>query len=144
MDDLANLKPVFQAMGEGGFDAVVLRGYPMLERIKHVHTAANSVDGACACCWAIAALASAMPSPRAKLRACVSCGSEPLISLGGPMPATERVLAAAGMGTGDIDLFEVNEAFAVVPLCYQQAFGVDDDKINVGRYGGDPGGHGGR
>ena len=135
LDDLAKLKPVFEDLGAAGFDAIVQRRYATLERVHHIHTAANSsgiVDGACAVLLGDRDFGRRSGLvPRARLLACAACGSEPLLSLGGPLPATERVLRAAGMDESDIDLFEVNEAFAVVPLRYQQVFDVDDDRINV-------------
>lgn len=135
MADLVKLKPVFESFGEAGFDAVVQRRYPLIERINHIHTAANSsgiVDGACVVLIGNRAFGERHGlKPRARIVACSTCGSEPLISLGGPMPATELVLARAGMAIADIDLFEVNEAFAVVPLRYQQYFGINPERLNV-------------
>jgi acetyl-CoA C-acetyltransferase len=114
--DLARLKPAFAGIGETGFDAIVLRRYPHLESIAHLHTSGTSsgiVDGACAVLMGSAAYGKRNDlRPRARIRASASCASEPLLSLGGPMPATERVLARAGMSIGDVDLFEINEAFA--------------------------------
>lgn len=135
LEDLAKLKPVFERLGDAGFDAIVQKRYPTLERIQHIHTAANSsgiVDGASAVLLGNRDFGRRNGLlPRARLRACASCGSEPLLSLGGPLPATEKVLEQAGMTLNDIDLFEVNEAFAVVPLRYQQAFDIEDERINV-------------
>jgi len=135
IEDLAKLKPVFDGPGDAGFDAIVQRRYPQVERVQHLHTAGNAsgiVDGACAVLLGDAAFGDHHGlRPQARLRACVSCASEPLLSLGGPMPATERVLARAGMTPNDIDLFEVNEAFAVVPLVFQRHFGIDDERLNV-------------
>lgn len=135
LDDLAALKPVFARLGESGFSAILQRRYPRIEHIPAIHTAANSsgiVDGASAVLLGDRDFGRRNGlSPRARLVACVSCGSEPLLSLGGPMPATEKVLTRAGMAIKDVDLFEVNEAFAVVPLRYQQAFDIADERINV-------------
>jgi acetyl-CoA C-acetyltransferase len=135
LDELAQLKPVFDGLGEAGFDAIVQRRYPTLERIQHIHTAGNSsaiADGACAVLLGDHDFGRRNGlTPRARLLACASSGSEPLLSLGGPLPATKRALDQARMGVRDVDLFEVNEAFAVVPLYYQQAFDIDPDRVNV-------------
>jgi acetyl-CoA C-acetyltransferase len=133
--DLAKLKPSFVVAGEAGFDSIVLRRYPHLEAVRHVHTGGSSsgiVDGACA-----VLLGSAVHGrrtelrPRARIVATATCASEPLLSLGGPIPATDKVLARAGLDIADIDLFEVNEAFAVVPLRYMRHYGIERDRINV-------------
>ncbi|RJG18840.1 acetyl-CoA C-acetyltransferase [Massilia cavernae] len=135
MADLAKMKPFFDRMGESGFDAIALRRYPWLERIEHIHTAATSsgiVDGAAAVLLGNAEFGSRHAlRPRARMVACATGASEPLLSLGGPMPVTERVLAQAGMKASDIDLFEVNEAFAVVPMRFQQHFEIDPERLNV-------------
>lgn len=137
MAALARLKPAFQEMGEGmpGFDKVALMKYPHLERISHIHHAGNSsgiVDGAAAVLVGSAEFGRAHGlRPRARIRATARVGSEPTIMLTGPVPVTERVLAAAGMGISDIDLFEVNEAFAAVVLRFMQAFQVDPARVNV-------------
>ncbi|MFY9477406.1 MAG: acetyl-CoA C-acetyltransferase [Aquabacterium sp.] len=133
--DLAKLKPVFTGLGEEGFDAIVLQRYPQLAAIEHLHTGGNAsgiVDGACAVLLGSQAFGQrAGLKPRARIRGSASCASEPLISLGGPMPVTERVLARCGMSVRDIDLFEVNEAFAVVPLAYMRHFDIGHDRVNV-------------
>jgi len=135
MADLAKLKPVFTGMGEQGFDAVVLRRYPHLERIEHIHTSGNSsgiVDGACAVLLGNRDYGRRNGlKPRARILGSATCAAEPLLSLGGPKPVTERVLARCGMTARDIDLFEVNEAFAVVPMSYARHFDVDPQCINV-------------
>jgi len=137
METLAALKPAFKDMGETmpGFDRVALLRYPHLERIDHIHHAGNSsgiVDGAAAVLVGSAEFGAAHGlTPRARIRATARIGTEPTIMLTGPVPVTERVLDAAGMKIGDIDLFEVNEAFAAVVLRFQQAFGVDPGKVNV-------------
>jgi acetyl-CoA C-acetyltransferase len=136
MQSLAALKPSFTMMGEqGGFDAVAVQAHPELERIVHVHHAGNSsgiVDGAAAVLLGSArAGAAAGLKPRAKIRAFANIGSEPAMMLTGPVDVTRKVLSRAGMDLGDIDLFEVNEAFASVVLRYLQAFDLDPEKVNV-------------
>lgn len=137
LETLAALPPSFRDIGEGmpGFDRVALMRYPHLERIAHVHHAGNSsgiVDGAAAVLLGSAAFGQRHGlRPRARIRAYAKVGTDPTIMLTGPVPATERVLAAAGMGIGDIDLFEVNEAFAAVVLRFMQAFGVDPARVNI-------------
>jgi acetyl-CoA C-acetyltransferase len=134
MADLAKLKPAFAGAGEQGFDAIVIQRYPQLERVPHIHTGGNSsgiVDGACAVLLGNRAYGERNElKPRARLVAAASCADEPLLSLGGPVPVTERVLARCGMAIDDIDLFEVNEAFSVVPLRYARRFGIDPRRIN--------------
>ena len=136
MESIASLKPVFVIPGQqGGFDAVALLRYPEVESIEHVHTAANSsgiVDGAAAVLLGSAEAGERMGlKPRARIRGFSSIGSEPTIMLTGPMPATEKVLKRAGMNTADIDLFELNEAFASVVLLYMKTLKIPHDKINV-------------
>jgi acetyl-CoA C-acetyltransferase len=136
MQSLAQLKPSFTVMGEmAGFDAVAVQAHPEIEAINHVHHAGNSsgiVDGAAAVLIGNEeAGRRAGLKPRAKIRAFANIGSEPAIMLTGPIPVTEKVLRKAGMSIGDIDLFEVNEAFAAVVLRFMQAFDLDDTKINV-------------
>ncbi len=137
MQALAGLNPSFKALGEQmpGFDAVALLKYPELEKIEHVHHAGNSsgiADGAAAVLIGNKAFGERHGlRPRARIRATSRVGTDPTIMLTGPVPATERVLAAAGMEFGDIDLFEVNEAFASVVLRFQQYFDADMDKVNV-------------
>jgi acetyl-CoA C-acetyltransferase len=137
MQSLGALKPSFKEMGETmpGFDAVALLKYPELERVNHVHHAGNSsgiVDGAAAVLvGSEGAGARHGWKPRARVRATARIGTDPTIMLTGPVPATEKVLAAAGMQIGDIDLFEINEAFSSVVLRFMQAFDVDHDKVNV-------------
>jgi acetyl-CoA C-acetyltransferase len=133
---LATLKPSFAQLGEqGGFDAVALMKYPQVEAIDHVHTAANSsgiVDGATAILIGNKRYgARAGVKPRARIRAFTSIGSEPAIMLTGPALVTQKLLKRAGMSVGDIDLFEVNEAFASVVLRFMRAMGVPHDKVNV-------------
>jgi acetyl-CoA C-acetyltransferase len=136
MQSLAALKPSFTMMGEqGGFDAVAVQAHPELERIVHVHHAGNSsgiVDGAAAVLLGSAGAGKAAGlKPRAKIRAFANIGSEPAMMLTGPVDVTRKLLSRAGMSLGDIDLFEVNEAFASVVLRYLQAFDLDPEKVNV-------------
>ncbi|EBA06607.1 acetyl-CoA C-acetyltransferase [Sagittula stellata] len=137
MQSLGALKPSFKDMGEvmPGFDAVALMKYPHLERINHIHHAGNSsgiVDGSAAVLIGNKAFGEQYGlKPRAKIRATCKIGTDPTIMLTGPVPATEKILKDAGMSIGDIDLFEVNEAFASVVLRFMQAFDVSDDKVNV-------------
>jgi acetyl-CoA C-acetyltransferase len=136
MQTLAQLNPSFVQMGEmAGFDAVAVQRYPEIETLNHVHTPGNSsgiVDGAAAVLIGSkdAGLAAGL-KPRARIRQFANIGSEPAIMLTGPVPVTEKVLKKAGMTTKDIDLWELNEAFASVVLRYMQAFDIPHDKINV-------------
>ena len=137
MQTLGALKPSFKDMGEvmPGFDKVALMKYPHLERINHIHHAGNSsgiVDGAAAVLignkefgerWGL--------KPRARIRATAKIGTDPTIMLTGPVPVTEKILKESGMAISDIDLFEINEAFAAVVLRFMQAFGVDPERVNV-------------
>lgn len=136
LEDLAKLNPSFTVPGEqAGFDAVAIQRYPEVERINHVHHAGNSsgiVDGAAAVLVGSKEIGEKLGlKPRAKIRAFASIGSEPTIMLTGPAPATEKALKRAGMSVNDIDLYELNEAFAAVVLRYMQALDIPHDKINV-------------
>ena len=136
MQTLAALQPSFVQMGEmGGFDAVAVQRYPEVETINHVHTPGNSsgiVDGAAAVLIGSKEAGKAAGlKPRARIKAFANVGSEPSIMLTGPIPVTEKVLKKAGMTVKDIDLYELNEAFASVVLRYMQAFDISHDKINV-------------
>jgi acetyl-CoA C-acetyltransferase len=137
MQSLGALNPAFQAMGEvmPGFDKVALMKYPHLERINHIHHAGNSsgiVDGAAAVLIGNKEFGEKHGlKPRARIRATAKIGTDPTIMLTGPVPVTEKILADNGMNIGDIDLFEVNEAFAAVVMRFMQAFDVDEDKVNV-------------
>ncbi|MDP3264823.1 MAG: acetyl-CoA C-acetyltransferase [Tabrizicola sp.] len=137
MQALGALKPAFKDMGEvmPGFDKVALMKYPHLERINHIHHAGNSsgiVDGAAALLIGDAEFGRAHGlKPRARIRATAKIGTDPTIMLTGPVPVTEKILRDAGMAIGDIDLFEVNEAFASVVLRFMQAFDVDPGIVNV-------------
>ena len=136
MDTLAALRPSFREMGEGmpGFDRVALMKYPHLERITHIHHAGNSsgiVDGAAALLIGNAEFGQAAGlKPRARIRATARIGSDPTIMLTGPVPVTEKILKDSGMALSDIDLFEVNEAFASVVLRFLQAFDLDPARVN--------------
>ncbi len=136
MQTLAQLQPSFVQMGEmAGFDAVAVQRYPEVETVNHVHTPGNSsgiVDGAAAVLIGSAEAGKrAGLKPRARIRQFANIGSEPAIMLTGPIPVTEKVLKKAGMSVKDIDLYELNEAFASVVLRYMQAFDIPHDKINV-------------
>ena len=136
MQSLASLKPAFVQMGEmGGFDAVAIQKHPEIESVNHVHHAGNSsgiVDGAAAVLLGNSGAGKkADLKPRARIRAFANIGSEPAIMLTGPVDVTKKVLKRAGMTLSDIDLFELNEAFASVVLRYMQAFDIDPNKINV-------------
>jgi len=135
MADLAKLEPAFAAIGEAGFDAIAQQRYPQVEAVQHLHTPGTSsgiVDGACAVLMGNAAYGARRAlRPRARIVASATCASEPLLSLGGPIPATDLVLQRAGLRIEDIDLFEVNEAFAVVPMRYMRHYGIERDRINV-------------
>jgi len=136
MQSLGQLKPSFVQMGEmGGFDAVAVAAYPEIESVKHVHHAGNSsgiVDGAAAVLIGSKEAGKAAGlKPRAKIRAFANIGSEPAIMLTGPVDVTRKVLKRAGMTIDDIDLFEVNEAFASVVLRYCQAFDLHPEVVNV-------------
>jgi acetyl-CoA C-acetyltransferase len=136
MQNLAQLKPSFVQPGEmGGFDAVAVQKHPEIEAINHVHTPGNSsgiVDGAAAVLIGNAEAGKAAGlKPRARIRQFANIGSEPAIMLTGPIPVSEKVLKKAGMTKQDIDLWELNEAFASVVLRYMQALDIPHDKINV-------------
>jgi acetyl-CoA C-acetyltransferase len=137
MQSLGSLNPAFSGIGEDmpGFDAVALLKYPELERINHVHTGGNSsgiVDGAAAVLIGNQSIGEKYGlKPRARILGMASVGSEPTIMLTGPSFATEKLLKRLGMTTADIDIFELNEAFASVVLRYMQALDIDHDRINV-------------
>ncbi|OWY02365.1 acetyl-CoA C-acetyltransferase [Thioclava sp. IC9] len=137
MESLGSLKPSFKEMGEvmPGFDKVAMLKYPHLDHINHVHHAGNSsgiVDGAAAVLIGNKEFGEAHGlKPRARIRATAKIGTDPTIMLTGPVPVTEKILADSGMSISDIDLFEVNEAFAAVVLRFMQAFQVDASKVNV-------------
>jgi len=136
LESLGQLKPSFQDQGQKfGFNSVILQRYPEVERIIHVHHAGNSsgiVDGAAAVLFGSKeAGATQGLKPRARIRSFASVGSEPSIMLTGPSYAAEKALKRAGMSMQDIDLYELNEAFAAVVLLFMQALGVPHDKMNV-------------
>ncbi|MEZ4316606.1 MAG: acetyl-CoA C-acetyltransferase [Myxococcota bacterium] len=135
-EGLAKLQPAFQVFGEQfGLDALVRRRYPQIDRVQHVHHAGNSsgiVDGAAALLLANEAKGKALGlKPRARIRAVALTAEEPIIMLTGPVSATQKALKSAGMSVSDIDLFECNEAFAVVPMHWMRELGVDPAKVNV-------------
>jgi acetyl-CoA C-acetyltransferase len=135
-EGLAELKPAFTTMGEQyGFDSVALQRYPEVERINHVHTGGNSsgiVDGAAAVLVGTREMGKALGlTPRARIVGFASIGSEPTIMLTGPAPSAEKVLKRCGMQASDIDLFELNEAFASVVLRFMQILDIPHDRINV-------------
>jgi acetyl-CoA C-acetyltransferase len=136
MQSLAALQPSFVQMGEqGGFDAVGIQAHPDVEYVKHVHHAGNSsgiVDGAAAVLVGNAGAGKrAGLKPRARVKAFANVGSDTALMLTGPVDVTQKLLKKAGMALSDIDLIEINEAFASVVLRYQQAFDLDPAKVNV-------------
>ncbi len=136
MQSLASLKPSFVQMGQmGGFDAVAIDAHPEVESVVHVHHAGNSsgiVDGAAAVLIGSREAGDALGlKPRARIRAFANIGSDPALMLTGPVDVTRKVLARAGMSLSDIDLFEINEAFASVVLRFCQAFDLDPAEVNV-------------
>ena len=135
MEDLAKLKPSFVQMGEFGFNSVAIQRYPEVEKINHVHHAGNSsviVDGASAVLVGTKEAGEELGlTPRARIVGFASTGTEPTIMLTGPAPSAEKVLKRCGMSKDNIDLFELNEAFAVVVLLYMQQMDIDHDQINV-------------
>ena len=136
MQALASLNPSFQLPGEmGGFEAVGIQAHPEVERINYVHHAGNSsgiVDGAAAVLLGSKAGGESMGlKPRGRIKAFANIGSDPALMLTGPVDVTEKLLKRSGLTLADIDLFELNEAFAAVVLRYMQAFDIPHDKINV-------------
>ena len=135
-EGLSTLKPAFTMFGEQlGFDAVALQKYPEVEAINHVHTGGNSsgiVDGSAAVLLGSKDIGDAMGlTRRARIRGFSSIGTDPTIMLTGPAPSAEKVLKRCGMTTDDIDLFELNEAFASVVMLFMRKLGIEHDKINV-------------
>lgn len=135
LEDLGRLKPSFKMFADYGHGAVAKMRYPQVEAFDHVHTPGNSsgiVDGA-----GLVLVGSERAgrdlglTPRARIVSCALTGTEPTIMLNGPAPATEKALRKAGLSVADIDLFELNEAFAAVVLRYQRLLGIPDEKINV-------------
>ena len=135
MQSLAGLNPSFAGMGAMGFDEVIKQRYPELENINHVHHAGNSsgiVDGASAVLFGSKEMGEALGlKPRARVKAMASIGSEPGIMLTGPTYVSQKVLKKAGMNPEDIDLYELNEAFASVVLLMMQNLNIPHDKMNV-------------
>ncbi|GAA6193134.1 acetyl-CoA C-acetyltransferase [Phaeobacter gallaeciensis] len=137
MQSLGGLNPAFQMMGEQmpGFDKIAMLKYPHLERINHIHHAGNSsgiVDGAAAVLIGNKEFGEKHGlKPRARIKATAKIGTDPTIMLTGPVPVTQKILADNGMNISDLDLFEVNEAFASVVMRFQQAFDVDPELVNV-------------
>ena len=135
LESLASLKPSFATMGAMGFDSVALRKYPQIERIEHVHHAGNSsgiVDGAALTLIGNEAAGKRLGLvPRGRILATALTGTDPTIMLTGPMPATLKALQKAGLTLDDIDLFEVNEAFAAVVMRFMGELGVPEEKVNV-------------
>lgn len=136
MESLAELKPAFADLGTvWGSDALAIQRYPQVGRIEHVHTAATSsgiVDGAGVMLVGSAEAGGRLGlKPRARIRSFVSVGSEPILMLDGPTPACERALAIAGLNPSDIEIWELNEAFAAVPLRLMETMNVPHERINV-------------
>lgn len=135
VESLGKLKPAFEMMGSMGLDALALMKYNHLTAINHVHHAGNSSqisDGSGALLIGSKAIGEKLGlKPRAKIKAFAVTGSEPTIMLTGPVPATEKVLKRAGMNIKDIDLFEVNEAFAAVPMLFMEKFGTSHSQVNI-------------
>ena len=135
MEGLGKLKPSFEMIGQMGFDATALRVYSQIERINHVHTPGNSsgiVDGAALMLIGSEAKGRALGlQPRARIVVTAVTSTDPTIMLTGPAPATRKALAKAGLRVEDIDLFEVNEAFASVVLKFIKDMAIDPDKVNV-------------
>jgi acetyl-CoA C-acetyltransferase len=136
LEGLGNLKPAFELVGNMGFDFVAQQKYPEVEKINHVHTAGNSsgiVDGAALVLIGSKEKGEALGlTPRARIRAAALVGTDPTIMLTGPGPASKRALKLAGMEAGDIDLFEVNEAFASVVMRFMHDMGIESpENINV-------------
>ena len=135
LEGLGGLKAAFEQLGAMGFDTVALQRYPQVERIHHVHHAGNSsgiVDGAAAILIGSEAAGKTHGfTPRARIVSVALSGADPTIMLTGPMPAARKALAKAGLTIDQIDLFEVNEAFAAVPMKFMQEMGVPHDKVNV-------------
>ncbi len=135
LEGLGSLKAAFEQLGAMGFDATAIKRYPQVARIDHVHHAGNAsgiVDGATAVLIGSEAKGRALNlKPRARIVATALSGADPTIMLTGPMPATRKALAKAGLSIDQIDLFEVNEAFAAVPMRFMKELGVPHDKVNV-------------
>ena len=135
LETLGKLKPSFQMMGEMGFDSVAKERYPQIENITHIHSPGNSsgiVDGAAAVLIGSEAMGKKYGmKPRGRIIASALVGTDPTIMLAGPAPAARKALRVAGLNVKDIDLFEVNEAFASVVMRFMDEMGVSEDKVNV-------------
>ena len=135
METLAKLPAAFTALGDMGFDHQAILKFPEVERIEHIHTAGNSsgiVDGAGGALIGSAAMGEKLGlKPRARIRSCASVGTDPTLMLTGPTPSAQRALSKAGMEKSDIDLFELNEAFASVVLLFMEEMDIPHDQINV-------------
>jgi acetyl-CoA C-acetyltransferase len=136
IEDLAGLQAAFEIPGQqAGFDAVAIQKYPDVEAINHVHTAGNSsgiVDGAAAVLVGNREAGKALGlTPRARIAGFASIGTDPTIMLTGPAPSAEKVLRRCGMKADDIDLFELNEAFASVVMLFMRLLDIPHEKINV-------------
>ncbi|MCH2456797.1 MAG: acetyl-CoA C-acetyltransferase [Henriciella sp.] len=135
MQSLAGLNPSFAGMGGMGFDEVIKQRYPELESIDHVHHAGNSsgiVDGASAVLFGSKEMGERLGlKPRARIKSMASIGSEPAIMLTGPTAVSQKALKKAGMDVGDIDIYELNEAFASVPMLMMHLLGIPHEKMNV-------------
>jgi acetyl-CoA C-acetyltransferase len=135
LEALSKLKPSFTGLGQAGFDAVALQRYPEVEAVEHVHTGGNSsgiVDGSAAVLLGNREFGAALGcTPRARIRSFTSLGSEPTIMLTAPAPVTRKLLARSGMSVSDIDLFEINEAFAAVVMRFMGELGLDPERVNV-------------
>ena len=135
MQSMGSLNPAFATIGEMAFDSVVTQRYPQVERVNHVHHAGNSsgiVDGAAGVLFGSKEMGDALGlKPRARVKGMASIGSEPSIMLTGPSYVTEKLLKKLGMQVADIDLYELNEAFAAVVLRMMQALDIPHDKMNV-------------
>jgi acetyl-CoA C-acetyltransferase len=135
LEALSKLKPSFTGLGQAGFDAVALQRYPQVEALEHVHTGGNSsgiVDGSAAVLLGNRELGAALGrAPRARIRAFTSIGSEPTIMLTAPGPVTRKLLERCRMSVSDIDLFEINEAFAAVVMRFMRELDLDPQRVNV-------------
>ncbi len=135
LETLSKLKPSFTGLGQAGFDAVALQRYPQVEALEHVHTGGNSsgiVDGSAAVLLGNREFGAALGrAPRARIRAFTSIGSEPTIMLTAPGPVTRKLLDRCGMSVSDIDLFEINEAFAAVVMRFMRELDLDPQRVNV-------------
>jgi len=135
METLAKLPAAFTALGDMGFDQQAILKFPEVERIEHIHTAGNSsgiVDGAGGALIGSAEMGEKLGlKPRARIRSCASVGTDPTLMLTGPTPSAQRALDKAGMNRSDIDLFELNEAFASVVLLFMEEMDIPHDQINV-------------